>query len=769
MREAYDLKRFVADLSMLEVGRSYRYASLTGESSSSCQLVSVNSTNGSVCYRRNGGNKVDKISSAMVHKMIVALDSRRAVECNSLFGGSGNFRSVIEALLVNTQSVFLCKIDGKKHIFWNPEATHRVGEIVVKEPPLEGAYTGERSLQITIPAKEFLDFALRQFEQHRSDDDWAGGYRAVNAGVREYFGKLTAEKIDGMDTAGLTELFEGVKDGEGRRTFMPMWSGSIGTGYGHIKGAIEVAADEVRAFLLRLQRDTALVSQFTRKDFARPGGFGKSVVSELLMKFHPDSALLYDSKTRDALKFLGCADFEPKADFDETEYTRVMGIAADIKSRMADMGIARTLEGAADARERVPPDYLTVNEFVAWVVDHKDLIKEKVMKEQLKPVAEKLTKYGKKGLKEALKDDEMLRRLAAALRTKPFAILAGHSGTGKSSLVRRLAYMTCADEELLKEADENTLPGNYCMVQVKPNWHDSIDLLGSYSDLGGRHYQTTPFVEFVCKAYAHPSVPFFVCLDEMNLAPVEHYFAEYLSAIESAELRGGVYMTDPVVSVDRDGEKKAKPDVLLQIMGKSASTNAADWLAKHDLTLPGNLFVVGTVNMDETTCQFSRKVLDRAMTILMDKVDFDSMAEDPVAKDEVLDKDAVDFFLGHKLKCGKLDAATQVARLNALKEPLANTPFAIAYRFANEYGLYQEAITQLLPDTEKSEASDIALDHLVLMKLLPRIHGERAAVRAIFTGEGGKSGLCAVLKDGLSKTQMMSILERKDEYLTFWP
>lgn len=664
------------------------------------------------------------------------------------------------------------KILGKRFALVE-QPVHRYAEMKSNVGNPKMLFGGSVREQMNV--QPICDIALKLFAQHRSADDWADGYRAVNVGVREYFGKLTAEKVAALDAAGLTELFEGVKDGEGKRTFMPMWGGSPGNGYSHIKGAIGGAADEVRAFLMRIQRDTALVSQFTRKDFARPGGFGKSVVSELLMKFHPDSALLYDSKTRDALKFLGCADFEPKVDFDETEYTRVMGIAAEIKSRMADMGIARTLEDAADARERDTPDYLTVNEFVAWVVGHKDLIKEEIDMgniNNLKRVEEK-PKYevGAKGL-EAFGEDEMLKRLAAALKTKPFAILAGHSGTGKSQLVRRLAHMTCNVESLRKEADDTTLPGNYCMVQVKPNWHDSNDLLGYYSDMNGRHYRTTPFVEFVCKAYAYPDTPFFVCLDEMNLAPVEHYFAEYLSAIESADIKGDVYVTDPVVVIDSsagaDGKKKRDGAIAMEMMGGQASANAAEWLMAHDLTLPKNLFVVGTVNMDETTQQFSRKVLDRAMTILMDRVDFASMKKPEMPK--CMNEDAVKFFLGHSVKTDAL-TPEQAGLLGNVNEVLKNTSFVVAYRFANEYALYQEAI-ELIDPSGKDEAGKAkrALDHMVMMKLLPRIHGERHDVAAIFGNEDGRDGLRKIVgSDGLSGVQMASILGRGGDYLTFWP
>ena len=132
-------------------------------------------------------------------------------------------------------------------------------------------------------------------------------------------------------------------------------------------------------------------------------------------------------------------------------------------------------------------------------------VNEEIMKKQWKPIhSAAAKKSGTRKLADAFANDEMLKRLAAALRTKPFAILAGHSGTGKSQLVRRLAYMTCNNETLVKEGEGKTAPGNYCMVQVKPNWHDSTDLLGYYSEMNGRHFVNTPFVEFVCKAYAYP-------------------------------------------------------------------------------------------------------------------------------------------------------------------------------------------------------------------------------------------------------------------------
>lgn len=136
-------------------------------------------------------------------------------------------------------------------------------------------------------------------------------------------------------------------------------------------------------------------------------------------------------------------------------------------------------------------------------------------------------------------------------------LLAGISGTGKSRIVRKLAQATVTEE--LQRADgykgsdwKNdrwTLhsPANFELIQVKPNWHNSMDVIGYLSNIPSPHYVFTPFIEFIVKAWQHPEVPFFLCLDEMNLAPVEEYFAEFLSAIESRSFEGGEYMTDPII------------------------------------------------------------------------------------------------------------------------------------------------------------------------------------------------------------------------------
>jgi hypothetical protein len=498
-------------------------------------------------------------------------------------------------------------------------------------------------------------------------------------------------------------------------------------------------------FFADLKSRPQLPSAYWRGDVERPRGVGNALISELLMKFHPQNFGLYNSRSHNTLVWLGLMEGGFESKFSADQYAQAQGMLSMIRQKMWTLKIGKTLE-----EESGDADFISVNEFLWFVDNNKDVIKESIMKTQLKTVEPKPMLGGKEL---ELADNPLMLRLMAALRTKPFAILAGHSGTGKSRMVRKLAYMTCCDEKL-RGGDK---PGNFCMIQVKPNWHDSTDLLGYYSALSQR-YETTEFVKFICKAYAYPHVPFFVCLDEMNLAPVEQYFAEYLSAIESAKDDNGIRTTDTLIAKDVYGTAL---DLGVE------SKNAADWIEAHGLTIPKNLFVVGTVNMDETTCQFSRKVLDRAMTLEMNAVNFETFGttdHEPSFAD-TLKVDEVVKLLGGKAKAGGL-TADQKSKLTVLTGALEFTPFVVAYRFANEYALYTESLALFNGGDEK-----VAFDHLVLMKILPRILGEREMVNSLFgdsskglKGLFGESGTKA-----LSVVKMDEILQRKESYLSFWP
>lgn len=171
--------------------------------------------------------------------------------------------------------------------------------------------------------------------------------------------------------------------------------------------------------------------------------------------------------------------------------------------------------------------------------------------------------------------------------------------------------------------------------------------------------------------------------------------------------------------------------------------------------------------MDETTCQFSRKVLDRAMTIEMNAIDFDSFGknDDEPSFADTLKCDEVKKLLDGKAKASELTDG-QKGNLGKLKTVLEATPFVVAYRFANEYALYTESLVKFNGGDENE-----AFDHLVLMKVLPRIIGEREMVKKLF-GDSN-NGLIGLLGEGrssaLSVKKMNDILARNDSYLSFWP
>lgn len=359
----------------------------------------------------------------------------------------------------------------------------------------------------------------------------------------------------------------------------------------------------------------------------------------------------------------------------------------------------------------------------------------------------------------------------SALKTKPFMLLAGISGTGKSRIVREFAFKSCPD--YLRDKD-GTTPGNYCMIEVKPNWHDSTELLGYWSNINKR-YMFTKFVKFLVKAKMFPEVPFFVCLDEMNLAPVEQYFAEFLSVLETRRLIKNGEGEDEVVSgvlVDKEyfaklgtlsstsgtlGTLKTDRDIyfkLFDIQDKvemEKVENDSDSLLTEGLTLPENVFIVGTVNMDDTTHQFSRKVIDRAMTIEMNggaladifKNNSDlTYADEPMTMNDMKSR----YITASEVleKCYAVVNNQEISdyiqgkgeeglpqRLEEINKVLRGTPFTVSYRVMNELTIYLAVLldkavedgTEVTTDNFKPYVEE-AIDKILLMKILPRVEGD---------------------------------------------
>lgn len=291
-----------------------------------------------------------------------------------------------------------------------------------------------------------------------------------------------------------------------------------------------------------------------------------------------------------------------------------------------------------------------------------------------------------------------------AIRTKPFVILAGITGTGKSKLPALVAEATGGESKL---------------VPVRPDWTDSADVLG-YTDLEG-NFRPGPVLELAHSAAAN-SDQFCTCIiDEMNLARVEQYFAEVLSRIEDRRPQpNGGYRTGP----------------LIRQVAKEAD---AEW---GEVVIPENLAIVGTVNMDESTHPFSRKVLDRAFTIELSDVNLAqwnpngarmrSAATWPVASWNPIKIQLSELANPTDQQLAEISRA--IAALQAVNILLTPAQLQVGYRTRDEvafYLLHAQQIADAFVDHEGNAVDP--LDLALQMKILPRIAGDSNAIkRAVF-------------------------------------
>ncbi|WP_339289194.1 AAA family ATPase [Paenibacillus sp. FSL E2-0201] len=301
--------------------------------------------------------------------------------------------------------------------------------------------------------------------------------------------------------------------------------------------------------------------------------------------------------------------------------------------------------------------------------------------------------------------EHLIENFYLSLKTKPFVILAGISGTGKTRLVKLFA-------EALGATGNN---GQFTLIPVRPDWSDPADLLG-YKDLSGR-FKPGPLTEVLVEARnpENQHKPYFICMDEMNLARVEHYFSDLLSVLETQDWQEGKIQTQDLIS-------------------STMLDTSEDQVKFGSLGIPENVFLIGTVNMDETTHPFSKKVLDRANTLefnyinLQQYPDFDNQVENNDSSDAsklnhlFLRSDYLQLVDAYDTNKELVVRTTErLVKINALLEDIhAHVGFRVRDAICF-YMIYNERY-KLMSEEE-------AFDWQLLQKILPRIQGSHSSVR----------------------------------------
>ncbi|MFD3157932.1 McrB family protein [Haloimpatiens sp. FM7330] len=290
--------------------------------------------------------------------------------------------------------------------------------------------------------------------------------------------------------------------------------------------------------------------------------------------------------------------------------------------------------------------------------------------------------------------EEVIKNFYLSLKTKPFVILYGISGTGKSKLVELFANAIGANRE----------DGTYNLIPVRPDWSDPAELIG-YKNING-DFQSGILTNIIRRAICEKDIPYFVCLDEMNLARVEYYFSDILSLMETRKICKDKIITDKLIKDELLGDKSS-------VKGE---------LSK--LYIPENLYIVGTVNMDETTFPFSKKVLDRANTIEFNDVDLDFDFDAFENGEDYSNKIYSNKLLRSKylklIQCkDKKNIAKKVIdNLKEINEILQKVDMHFGYRVRDEVIFYMiYAVDEGIMNFNE------ALDFAINQKILPRIQG----------------------------------------------
>ena len=292
--------------------------------------------------------------------------------------------------------------------------------------------------------------------------------------------------------------------------------------------------------------------------------------------------------------------------------------------------------------------------------------------------------------------DSIIKRLAYSLMAKPFVILSGLSGSGKTKFALEFAYC-------LSESSEQV-----CPIAIGADWTNREPLLGYPNALDNKDYvePESGALQLLIEAnkQANKDKPYFLILDEMNLSVVERYFADFLSAIESEEA------------------------IKLWTVGNNN--------VPTQIKLSKNVFIIGTINVDETTYMFSPKVLDRANVIEF-KIMKDNM-DQYMKKNQNIDPEkayyackdmAKDFVKKAKEKQSVTFNKKETEVFISFFEELKKVNAEFGYRSIYEIGRYLSYATNDKKGLKENEAIDTA----ILQKLLPKLHGSRKKLEPILS------------------------------------
>ncbi|OQB77312.1 MAG: 5-methylcytosine-specific restriction enzyme B [Deltaproteobacteria bacterium ADurb.Bin135] len=302
---------------------------------------------------------------------------------------------------------------------------------------------------------------------------------------------------------------------------------------------------------------------------------------------------------------------------------------------------------------------------------------------------------------------EIIIRYFLSLKTKPFIILTGISGTGKTKIAQLFADYMCQDDT--PEEREKRI----AFVSVRPDWMDNKGLLGYYNLLDEK-YHATPVLKLLLQARQNPGKLYFVILDEMNLAKVEQYFSDFLSIMES--------------------RTSNKPHGEPMELHSARNTETHDGIPiPSKLHIPSNVYFTGTVNVDESTYMFSPKVLDRANVIEFNDVNLESYSKGfeaserlvlqyPDIREKFIDIDIDPFCSRKDYEDAKMIMGDNETIIQEILNILHPHNLHFGYRVINEISRFIVNTKETVKDFNLDDTLDIQ----ILQKILPKLHGSQA-------------------------------------------